>query len=146
MISSLKNRLSSLLPPSGISRKGALALSSSTAGVDGLRWWIDCQSNPTLQFELRLSLFLLEEHVYSGDLWRLVMARQIEVMQEERLYKVQPQNCTGTDRFAKELELLEDKKDRAQLELSLYSQAMDVFRPHLRCMYIMLCCIRAWKY
>jgi hypothetical protein len=74
------------------------------------------------------------------------MARQIEVMQEERLYKVQPQNCTGTDRFAKELELLEDKKDRAQLELSLYSQAMDVFRPHLRCMYIMLCCIRAWKY
>ncbi|KAG2092137.1 uncharacterized protein F5147DRAFT_657755 [Suillus discolor] len=101
--------------------------------VDGLRWWIDCQSNPTLQFELRLLLFLLEEHVYSGDLWRLVMARQIEVMQEERLYKIQPQNCTGTDRFAKELELLEDKKDRAQLELSLYSQAMDVFRPHLRC-------------
>ncbi|KIK46549.1 hypothetical protein CY34DRAFT_9563 [Suillus luteus UH-Slu-Lm8-n1] len=128
---SLKNRLSSLLPPSGISRKGALALSSSTAGVDGLRWWIDCQSNPTLQFELRLLLFLLEEHVYSGDLWRLVMARQIEVMQEERLYKSQPQNCTSTDRFAKELELLEDKKDRAQLELSLYSQAMDVFRPRL---------------
>ncbi|KAG1890558.1 uncharacterized protein F5891DRAFT_1198079 [Suillus fuscotomentosus] len=133
MISNLNNRLSSLLPPSTISRKGALALSSSTAGVDGLRWWIYCQSNPTLQFELRLLLFLLEGHVYSGDLWRLVMARQIEVMQEERfkVYKIQPQNHTSSNHLAMELEFLEDKRDRAQLELSLYSQAMDVFRPHL---------------
>ncbi|KAG1868755.1 hypothetical protein C8R48DRAFT_671339 [Suillus tomentosus] len=133
MISNLNNRLSSLLPPSTISRKGALALSSSTAGVDGLRWWIDCQSNPTLQFELRLLLFLLKGHVYSGDLWRLVMARQIEVMQEERfkVYKIQPQNHTSSNHLAMELEFLEDKRDRAQLELSLYSQAMDVFQPHL---------------
>ncbi|KAG1807920.1 hypothetical protein EV424DRAFT_1543645 [Suillus variegatus] len=134
MISNLNNRLSSLLLPSTISRKGALALSSSTAEVDGLKWWIDCQSNPMLQFELRLLLFLLEGHVYSaGDLWCLVMARQIEVMQEERfkLYKIQPQNHTSSNHLAMELEFLEDKRDRAQLELSLYSQAMDVFQPHL---------------
>ncbi|KAG1888150.1 hypothetical protein F4604DRAFT_1674559 [Suillus subluteus] len=124
----LFSRLSSFTS-GGISKEEFRKLFKSC--VDGLRWWIDCQSNPTLQFELRLLLFLLEEHVYSGDLWRLVMARQIEVMQEERLYKLQPQNCTSTDHFAKELELLEDKKDRAQLELSLYSQAMDVFRPRL---------------
>ncbi|KAG1869089.1 hypothetical protein C8R48DRAFT_671105 [Suillus tomentosus] len=62
MASVIENRLLLLLPPSAISRKGALALSSSSAGVDGLRWWIDCQWNPTLQFELRLLLFLLEEH------------------------------------------------------------------------------------
>ncbi|KAG1844981.1 hypothetical protein F4604DRAFT_1688891 [Suillus subluteus] len=96
--------------------------------VDGLRWWIDCQSNPMmqLQFELRLLLFLLEEHVYSGDLWCLVMAHQIEVMQEERLHKIQPQNCSTPACFAEDREFLEDKKDRAQMELSLYSQAIAV--------------------
>jgi hypothetical protein len=99
-----------------------------------------------LQFELRLLLFLLEDHVYSGDLWRLVMARQIEVMQGERLHKIQILNhvTSESNRFAMELELLEDKKDRAQLELSLYSQAIEVFQPHLRCMYINQC-ISAWK-
>ncbi|KAG0694232.1 hypothetical protein DFH29DRAFT_1006524 [Suillus ampliporus] len=131
MISNIKNRLSSLLPPSVISCKGALALSSSSAGVDGLRWWIDCQSNPTLQFELRLLLFLLEEHVYSGDLWRLVMVLQIEVMQEERLHKIQPQNCSTPACFTEDREFLEDKKDRAQMELSLYSQAIAVFQLQL---------------
>jgi hypothetical protein len=50
MISNIQNRLSTLLPPSVISRKGALALSSSSAGVDGLRWWIDCQSNPKVRY------------------------------------------------------------------------------------------------
>lgn len=159
MTSTLNSRLSSLLPPSIISRKGALALSSCAAGpgVDGLRWWIDCQPNPTvsffkllsvvtlsslmfckqLQFELRLLLFLLEDHIFSGDLWRLVMAHHIEIMQEAQLHKpeMQPQNHSGGARFSRELELLEDKRDRARLELSLYSQAMDVFQPQLACMY-----------
>lgn len=163
MTSTLNSRLSSLLPPSIISRKGALALSSCATGpgVDGLRWWIDCQPNPTvsffkllsvvtlsslmfckqLQFELRLLLFLLEDHIFSGDLWRLVMAHHIEIMQEAQLHKpeTQPQNYRSGERFARELELLEDKRDRARLELSLYSQAMDVFQPQLACMYTLSC-------
>ncbi|KAG2086323.1 uncharacterized protein F5147DRAFT_781666 [Suillus discolor] len=119
------HRLLLLLAPPAISRKGALALSSSSAGVDGLRWWIDCQWNPTLQFELRLLLFLLEEHVYSGDLWCLVMAYQIEFMQGESLHNSQLP-CRVL--FDREREFMEDKKDRAQLELSLYSQAIDLLQ------------------
>jgi hypothetical protein len=85
-----------------------------------------------LQFELRLLLFLLEEHVYSGDLWRLVMAHHIEVMQEERLHKI---HCSTPTSFAQDREFLEDKKDRAQMELSLYSQAVAGFQLQLGCMY-----------
>ncbi|KAG1738833.1 uncharacterized protein EDB91DRAFT_1248994 [Suillus paluster] len=108
MMSVIDNRLLLLLPPPAISRKGALALSSSS-----------------LQFELRLLVFLLEEHVYSGDLWRLVMAYQIEFMQGELLHNSQLPRRALLDR---ERELMEDKKDRAQLELSLYSQAIDVLQ------------------
>ncbi|KAG2744376.1 hypothetical protein P692DRAFT_20878026 [Suillus brevipes Sb2] len=129
MTSVIENRLLSLLPPSAISRKGALALSSSFAGIDGLRWWIDCQWNSSLQFELRLLLFLLEEHVYSGDLWRLVMAYQIEFMQGQTLRNSQ---LPGRALLEVEREFLEDKKNRAQLELSLYSQAIDVLELKLR--------------
>ncbi|KAG0706561.1 hypothetical protein DFH29DRAFT_872329 [Suillus ampliporus] len=108
MTSVIDNRLLLLLPPPAISRKGALALSSSS-----------------LQFELRLLVFLLEEHVYSGDLWCLVMAYQIEFMQGESLHNSQLPRRTLLDR---ERELMEDKKDRAQLELSLYSQAIDILQ------------------
>ncbi|KAG2052943.1 hypothetical protein BDR06DRAFT_972630 [Suillus hirtellus] len=99
--------------------------SANMPGVDGLRWWIHCQWNSTLQFELRLLLFLLEEHVYSGNLWRLVMAYQIEFMQGESLHNSQLPHRALLDR---EREFMEDKKDRAQLELSLYSQAIDILQ------------------
>jgi hypothetical protein len=97
-----------------------------------------------LQFELRLLLFLLEDYVFSGDLWRLVMAHHIEIMQETQLRKTQTQNFSSRFRFERELEFLEDKRDRAQLELSLYSQATDVFQPQFGCMYTTH--IYAWKY
>ncbi|KAG1726707.1 uncharacterized protein EDB91DRAFT_1086684 [Suillus paluster] len=78
-----------------------------------------------------LLLFLLEDYVFSGDLWRLVIAHHIEIMQETQLRKTQTQNFSSRFRFERELEFLEDKRDRAQLELSLYSQATDVFQLQL---------------
>ncbi|KAG0692772.1 hypothetical protein DFH29DRAFT_882082 [Suillus ampliporus] len=78
-----------------------------------------------------LLLFLLEDYAFSGDLWHLVMAHHIEIMQEAQLRKTQTQNCSSRVRFERELEFLEDKRDRAQLELSLYSQATNVFQPQL---------------
>ncbi|KAG1827579.1 uncharacterized protein BJ212DRAFT_1294811 [Suillus subaureus] len=80
-----------------------------------------------------LLLFLLEDYAFSGDLWRLVMAHHIEIMQEAQLCKMQTQNCSSRVQFERELEFLEDKRDRAQLELSLYSQATDVFQLQLGC-------------
>ncbi|KAG0693785.1 hypothetical protein DFH29DRAFT_881192 [Suillus ampliporus] len=78
-----------------------------------------------------LLLFLLEDYAFSGDLWHLVMAHHIEIMQEAQLRKTQTQNCSSRVRFERELEFLEDKRDRAQLELSLYSQAMNIFQLQL---------------
>ncbi|KAG2359941.1 hypothetical protein BDR07DRAFT_1487592 [Suillus spraguei] len=53
-------------------------------------------------------------------------------MQEALLHKTQPQNYDSSRaHFERELEFLEDKRDRAQLELSPYSQAMYVFQPQL---------------
>jgi hypothetical protein len=63
------------------------------------------------------------------------MAYQIEFMQGQTLRNSQ---LPGRALLEVEREFLEDKKNRAQLELSLYSQAIDVLELKLRCKYIAL--------
>ncbi|KAG1732428.1 uncharacterized protein EDB91DRAFT_1084757 [Suillus paluster] len=73
-----------------------------------------------------------EDRVYSGDLWEIIGERSIEVMQEEMLRRHQ-YICTGGDsgRHALvEQVLMDERKKRCQMEVSLYSQAIELLEQH----------------
>jgi hypothetical protein len=61
------------------------------------------------------------------------MAYQVEFMQGESLHNSQLPRRVLLDR---ERQFMDDKKDRAQLELSLYSQAIDLLQLKESCKFI----------
>lgn len=86
-----------------------------------------------LQAELRVLSFLLKDHVYPGDLWEIVGERTIEAKQEAILLQHQS-TCVhgpkGKRHVIVEHLLMEERKKRAQMEVSLYSQAIEYLQQH----------------
>ncbi|KAG1718006.1 hypothetical protein EDD22DRAFT_855722 [Suillus occidentalis] len=86
-----------------------------------------------LEVELRLVSFLLKDRVYPGDLWEIVVERTIEAKQEATLRQHQRIRVGGHKRrrhVMLEHLLMEEKKKRGQMEVSLYSQAIDHLQQH----------------
>ncbi|KIK46535.1 hypothetical protein CY34DRAFT_9660 [Suillus luteus UH-Slu-Lm8-n1] len=86
-----------------------------------------------LEVELRLVSFLLKDRVYPGDLWEIVVERTIEAKQEATLRQHQSIRVGGHKRrrhVMLEHLLMEEKKKRGQMEVSLYSQAIDHLQQH----------------
>ncbi|KAG2130716.1 hypothetical protein DEU56DRAFT_465360 [Suillus clintonianus] len=80
-----------------------------------------------LQTELYVLSFLLKDRVYPDDLWEIVGERSIEVKQDERLRSHQ-RSCTGGDDESHaivERILIEERRKRCQMEVSLYSKAIE---------------------
>lgn len=86
-----------------------------------------------LQTELKVLSFLLKDRVYTGDLWELVGERTIEAKQESMLRQHQNLCAFGSKGrkhvFLEHL-LLEVRKKRSQMEVSLYSQAIEHLQQH----------------
>ncbi|KAH7919657.1 hypothetical protein BV22DRAFT_1040676 [Leucogyrophana mollusca] len=102
--------------------RGAIALSRT--GLDVMKFWIQCQCRiPSLQTEYELLLYLLEGRVFSVDLWELLIARNLETREEYFLQTPQLAYDSKTLRRA-ELCLMEKKRYRAQIEVSLCTQAI----------------------
>ncbi|KAG2740695.1 hypothetical protein P692DRAFT_20880695 [Suillus brevipes Sb2] len=77
--------------------------------------------------------FLLKDRVYPGDLWEIVVERTIEAKQEATLRQHQSIRVGGHKRrrhVMLEHLLMEEKKKRGQMEVSLYSQAIDHLQQH----------------
>ncbi|KAG1839008.1 hypothetical protein C8R48DRAFT_679964 [Suillus tomentosus] len=89
-----------------------------------------------LRTELYVLLFLLKDHVYPGNLWELVGERSIEAMQEEILRRHQSTCTSGDDKRHATVErmLMDERKKRCQMEVSLYSQAIELLEQHWMCM------------
>jgi hypothetical protein len=80
--------------------------------------------------------FLLKDRVYPGDLWEIVVERTIEAKQEATLRQHQSIRVGGHKRrrhVMLEHLLMEEKKKRGQMEVSLYSQAIDHLQQHQTC-------------
>jgi hypothetical protein len=80
---------------------------------------------------------VLKGRVYPNDLWGLIGERIIEAKQEETLQR-HHSVCTQTDirmHAAVERILLEERKKRCQMEVTLYSQAIEFFEQHWLCEY-----------
>jgi hypothetical protein len=93
-------------------------------------------SSIQLEVELRLLSFLLKDRVYPGDLWEVVVERTIEAKQEAILRQHQSIRVGGHKRrrhVILEHLLMEEKKKRGQMEVSLYSQAIDHLQQHQTC-------------
>lgn len=89
-----------------------------------------------LEFELRILSFLLKDRVYPGDLWEIVAERTIEAKQEAILQQHQSIRVGGFKRrrhVILEHLLMEEKKKRGQMEVSLYSQVIDHLQHHQMC-------------
>ncbi|KAG1846034.1 hypothetical protein F4604DRAFT_1688527 [Suillus subluteus] len=89
-------------------------------------------ANQKLQTELYILSFLLKNRVYPGDLWELVEERSIEAKQEETLRRHQSicANRHARRHAAVERILLDKRKRRCQMEVSLYTQAIEVLDQH----------------
>ncbi|KAG1867599.1 hypothetical protein C8R48DRAFT_772082 [Suillus tomentosus] len=111
---------------------------SSILGYKFIDAYIGLTANQKLQTELYILSHLLKDRVCSEDLWRLVGERCIEAKQEETLGRHQV-NCRGNyggRHAAVERFLLEERKKRCDMEVSLYSQAIGMLEqlrmPHIR--------------
>jgi len=85
---------------------------------------------------LRILSFLLKDWVYPGDLWEIVAERTIEAKQEAILQQHQSIRVGGFKRrrhVILEHLLMEEKKKRGQMEVSLYSQVIDHLQHHQMC-------------
>ncbi|KAG2057275.1 hypothetical protein BDR06DRAFT_969471 [Suillus hirtellus] len=105
---------------------------SNILGSEFLDAYIGLIANQKLQTELYVLLFLLKERVYPGDLWEIIGERSIEAKQEEMLRRHQSV-CTNKDsgkHAAVEQILLEERRKRCQMEVSLYTQAIEVLEQH----------------
>ncbi|KAG2112390.1 uncharacterized protein F5147DRAFT_684720 [Suillus discolor] len=77
--------------------------------------------------------FLLKGRVSLGDLWKIVGERTIEVQQETTFRQHQSQcvdGFKGKSHVMVEQLLMEKKKKRCQMEVSLYSQALGHLQQH----------------
>jgi hypothetical protein len=82
---------------------------------------------------------VLKGRVYPNDLWGLIGERVIEAKQEETLQR-HHSACTQADvrmHAAVERILLEERKKRCQMEVTLYSQAIEFFEQHWLCEYFL---------
>ncbi|KAG1771812.1 hypothetical protein EDD22DRAFT_842623 [Suillus occidentalis] len=111
---------------------------SSLLGYKFIDAYIGLTANQKLQTELYILSHLLKNRVRPEDLWRLVGERCIEAKQEETLGRHQT-ICHGGRRgrhAAVERFLLEERKKRCDMELTLYSQAIGMLEqlrmPHIR--------------
>lgn len=89
--------------------------------------YIRLVANQKLRTELFVLSFLLKDRVYPADLWELVGERSIEAKQEETL-RLHQSACTGGDDGSHaivERLLIEERRKRCQIEVSLYSQAIE---------------------
>ncbi|KIK37769.1 hypothetical protein CY34DRAFT_108952 [Suillus luteus UH-Slu-Lm8-n1] len=93
----------------------------------------DFNSVTDLQTELYILSFLLKDRVYPGDLWDIVGERGIEARQEETLRRHQL-ICPGGDSTRRhahvERIIMDERRRRCQMEVSLYSQAIELLEQH----------------
>ncbi|KAG1847968.1 hypothetical protein C8R48DRAFT_677439 [Suillus tomentosus] len=87
-----------------------------------------------LQTELQVLSFLCKNRVYPGDLWEIVGERIIEAKQESILRQHQiicaDNGFTNTRHIVVEHLLMEERRKRGQMEVSLYSQALEYLQQH----------------
>ncbi|KAG1894274.1 uncharacterized protein F5891DRAFT_985162 [Suillus fuscotomentosus] len=91
---------------------------SNVLGHEFLDAYIGLIANQKLQTEVYVLSFLLKNRFYPGDLWELVGERSIEAKEEETLHA------------AVEHVLLEERRKQCQIEVSLYTQAIEVLEQH----------------
>jgi hypothetical protein len=76
---------------------------------------------------------LLKDRVYPGNLWEIIGERTIEVKQEATLLQHQS-TCIGGSKGKRHVMiehlLMEERKKRGQMEVSLYSQAIEHLQQH----------------
>lgn len=105
---------------------------SNSLGTELLDDYIGLIANQKLRTELFVLSFLLKDRVYPADLWELVGERSIEAKQEETL-RLHQNSCTGGDDRSHaivERLLIEERRKRCQIEVSLYSQAIERIKQH----------------
>ncbi|KAG1814688.1 uncharacterized protein BJ212DRAFT_1361415 [Suillus subaureus] len=122
----MPSHLSPVLFDSSAARISIFQMSNSL-GTGLLDDYIGLVVNQKLRTELFVLSFLLKDQVYPADLWELVGERSIEAKQEETL-RLHQSSCTGGDDGSHaivERLLIEERKKRCQIEVSLYSQAIE---------------------
>ena len=87
-----------------------------------------------LRIELGVLSFLLKGRIYPNDLWGIVGERIIEDRQETLLREHQS-ICVGGSKEKEHVivELMEERKKRSQMEVSLYSQALEHLQQYQTC-------------
>ncbi|KAG1754739.1 uncharacterized protein EDB91DRAFT_1076845 [Suillus paluster] len=86
-----------------------------------------------LQTELKILSFLLKDRVSPGNLWEIVGERTIEAKQEGILRQHQSNyfaEFQGQRHVIVEHILMEERKKRSQMEVSLYRQAIEHVQQH----------------
>lgn len=127
----MPSHLSPVLFDSSAARISIFHISNSL-GTELLDDYIRLVANQKLRTELFVLSFLLKDRVYPADLWELVGERSIEAKQEETLQSHQ-NSCTGGDDGSHaivERLLIEERRKRCQIEVSLYSQAIERIKQH----------------
>ncbi|KAG2113710.1 hypothetical protein DEU56DRAFT_919672 [Suillus clintonianus] len=109
---------------------------SNLLGSEFIDAYVGLITNQKVQTELYILSYLLKGRVYHGDLWELAGERSIEAKQEETLRRHQSIcNGTGRSHAAVERYLMDERKRQCQLEVSLYSQAIEILEqlrmPHV---------------
>ncbi|KAG2136383.1 uncharacterized protein EDB93DRAFT_1254043 [Suillus bovinus] len=122
----MSSHLSPVLFDSSAARISIFQISNSL-GTELLDDYIGLVANQKLRTELFVLSFLLKDRVYPADLWELIGERSIETKQEETLRLHQSSCLGGDDRSHAIVEriLIEERRKRCQIEVSLYSQAIE---------------------
>lgn len=105
---------------------------SNALGSELLDAYIALTANQKLHTELYVLASVLKGRVYPNDLWGLVGERIIEAKQEETL-QMHLNTCMHGDprkHAVVERVLLEERKKRCAMEVTLYSQAIEFFEQH----------------
>ncbi|KAG2055215.1 hypothetical protein BDR06DRAFT_971024 [Suillus hirtellus] len=101
---------------------------SNTLGIGLLDAYIGLIANHKLQTEVRVLSVLLKDQVYPADLWEIIGECTIEAQQEAILRQHQ-NNCTGEfvgrRHVVTEHLLMLERKKQSQMEVSLYTQAIE---------------------
>ncbi|KAG2753240.1 hypothetical protein P692DRAFT_20871007 [Suillus brevipes Sb2] len=106
---------------------------SNSLGVGLLDAYITLIADDKLRTELTVLSFLLKDRVYTSDLWEFIGERTIEAKQETTLRHHQnlcPYGSNGERHMTLERLLVEERKKRSQMEVSLYSQAIEHLQQH----------------
>ncbi|KAG1845197.1 hypothetical protein F4604DRAFT_1937108 [Suillus subluteus] len=106
---------------------------SNSLGVGLLDAYITLIADDKLQTELSVLSFLLKDRVYTSDLWEFIGEHTIEAKQETTLRHHQnlcPYGSNGERYMVLERLLVEERKKQSQMEVSLYSQAIEHLQQH----------------